>query len=139
MVLGAHLMHLVLFVGLLVHLLFKVEHASFLGLHKSGIQMTTLVENLTDCLLRSTRRLSISEAHKGHACLRHHLHVVDVAKLREEVSELVLGGRRLNILDDQIQEHHRLFPLIGLFGDLNLPLLLGLGLTDEQASLQLFS
>lgn len=52
------------------------------------------------------------------------LDVVDVAELSEEVFKLLLGGRRVHVLDDQVHVHHGLLPLVSLLGDLLLPLLL---------------
>lgn len=49
---------------------------------------------------------------------------------------LLLCCRGLYILDDEVHVHHRLFPLVSLLGDFLLSLLLGLGLTDDNASLQ---
>ena len=66
-----------------------------------------------------------------------HLDVVDVAELGEEIGHFLLCRRGVHVLHDEVHVHHRLLPLISLFGHLLLPLLLALEFADVQAALEL--
>ena len=136
-VLRAHDVHLVLLIGFLVDLLFEVQAAGLLGLDEGDEEVPPLEENLRGCLLGRSGRLTISEAHESHASICEDLGVVHVAELGEEVRQLLLGRRRVHILDDQVHVHHGLLPLVGLLGDLLLALVFRLELADVDATLDL--
>ena len=128
-----------LLVSLLVDLLLEVETTSLSRLDKGHEQVPTLEQDLGSCLLGCSCGLTVGEADEAHAGLRQHLDVVHVAKLLEETLELLVSGAWVDVLDDQVEIHHRLFPLVSLLGDFSLALLLRLGLANEQATLNLVS
>ena len=126
-----------LLVRLLVNFLLKMQPARLPRLHKRNEKVPALEEDLGRGLLGCPSRLAVSEADKGHGGILVHLDVVDVAELREEVCQLLLCRGGVNVLHYQVHVHHRLLPLIGLFGHLLLPLLLALEFANVQAALQL--
>lgn len=113
-----------LLISLLVNFLLEVQSTGLFGLHEVDKQVPPFEENLCGSLLGGSGRFTVSEAHKGHGGISMQLDVVDVAELSEEVFKLLLGGRRVHVLDDQVHVHHGLLPLVSLLGDLLLPLLL---------------
>ena len=50
----------------------------------------------------------------------------------------MLGRRWVYVFNDEVHVHHGLLPLVGLLGDLLLPLLFAFGLADENPALDLF-
>lgn len=77
-------------------------------------------------------RLSLSEAHEAHTCLRDQLRASDFSKVAEKGLKLLLGRLRVNIAHNQVQHLHAPLEQVSRPLQLCLALQLRFGLTNVE-------
>lgn len=129
------ILHLTLLVGFSVVHLFQGGPTRLLWFAVVHEQGAALELHLVDLLTSSAGPFAVVVADEGRVRLRDPLDVLEATKRGKEVGQLLIGGLLIDILDHQVQHLHRLLELVALFGQLILPLVLGLRLSDVQLDL----
>lgn len=131
-VLAANLVHALPLVGALVELLLETDPAGLSWLTEVDDQAAVLERCVRSLLLGISGRLPILEGDEGELRFQAQLRVVHRAEVSKELFEFLPRGGGADVLDHQVQQLHALLELVSTFLQLELPLILALGLAHVE-------